>query len=143
MIAQVTDHATSENANVWTAMKDTTVRKVCVQFFVRGTVRMQVVYVTVWKGGKVRNVTFQHTTVSRPTVPGEVNVSPAIAIVRLDGKGKSATKRTALIQLAVAMAHACVVDACVVQDGEVPLAVNAMLGYNVVFLHALNVAYTT
>lgn len=66
--------------------------QVSVQFFVRGTVRMQVVYVTVWKGGKVRNVTFQHTTVSRPTVPGEVNVSPAIAIVRLDGKGRSATK---------------------------------------------------
>lgn len=143
MIAQVTDLATSENANVWTAMKDTTVQKVSVQFFVRGTVRMQVVYVTVWKGGKVRNVTFQHTTVSRPTVPGEVNVSPAIAIVRLDGKGRSATKRTALIQPAVAMAHACEVDACVVRDGEVPPAVNVMLGYNVVSLHVPNVAYTT
>lgn len=62
------------------------------QFFVRGTARMQVVYVTVWKGGKARNVTFQHTTVSRLTVPEEVNVSPAIATVRPAGKDKSATK---------------------------------------------------
>lgn len=61
--------------------------QVYVQSFVRGTARMQVVYVTVWKGGKVRNVTFQHMTVSRPTVPEEVNVSPAIATARLAGKG--------------------------------------------------------
>lgn len=63
-----------------------------VQFFVRGTVRMQVVYVIVWKGGKARNVTFQHTTVSLQTVQEGVNVLPAIATVRLDGKDKSAMK---------------------------------------------------
>lgn len=66
--------------------------QVYAQFFVRGTARMQVVYVTVRKGGKARNVTFQHTTVSRRTVPEEVNVSPAIAIVNLDGKDRSAMK---------------------------------------------------
>lgn len=52
-------------------------------------------------------------------------------------------QRTALIQPAVAMAHACEVDACVERDGEVPPAVNVTLGYNVVSLHVPNVAYTT
>lgn len=55
---------------------------------------MQVVYVTVRKGGRARNVTFQHTTVSLPTVPEEVNVSPAIVTVKLAGKDRSAMKVT-------------------------------------------------
>lgn len=132
-----------ESVIVSMAMKDTTVRKVFAQFFVRDTVRMQVAYVTVRKGGKGRNVTFQHTTVSPPTVPEEVNVSPAIATVKLAGKDKSAMKRTAWIQHAVAMALVCVEGVCAERDGEVPPAVNVTRGYNVVFRHVPNAASMT
>lgn len=74
MIVQVMDHVILASVNVWTVMKDTTVQKVCAQFFVQDTVRMQVACVTVLRGGKAPNVTCQHTTASRLIVPEEVNV---------------------------------------------------------------------